>query len=150
MVEFEGTIFDRTCSILIDPRATLSYISPRLVEQCKLQGVKFKNPWLVQLATREKRRVLFKVNNCPLKLDGQPIIADLNFLPLGSYDILIGMDWLEKHWSLINCKIKTISYRDDVGERQEIQGVQKPLQLRPIIASQSAKCIRKGCQIYAI
>ena len=30
-------------------------------------------------------------------------------LPLGSYDILIGMDWLEKHWSVINCKTKTTS-----------------------------------------
>lgn len=97
MVEYEGTMFYQTCSILIDPDATLSYISPRVVEQCKLQVVKFKDPWLVQLATGEKRRVLSKVSNYPLKLDGQPIIADLIVLPLESCDILIGMDWLEKH-----------------------------------------------------
>jgi len=93
------------------------------VERCKLQAVKFKNPWLVQLAIGEKMRVFSKISNCPLKLAGQPIIADLNVLPLGSYSILIGMEWLEKHWSLINCKTKTISYRDEAVERQEIQGV---------------------------
>lgn len=74
----------------------------------------------------------------------------MNILPLGSYDILIGMDWLEKHWSLINCKTKTINFRDDKGERQEMQGIQKPLQIRPVTTSQIAKCIRKGYHIFAI
>ena len=31
-----------------------------------------------------------------------------------------------------------------------MQGIKKPLKLRPIIASQLNKCIRKGCQLYAI
>eukprot|EP00253_Pinus_taeda_P012017 PITA_12017 len=130
--------------------ATLSYISPKIVEQCKLQSEKFKNPWLVQLATGAKRRVLAKVNNCSLTIAGQPIVADLNVLPLGSYDILIGMDWLEKHWSLVNCKTKTIYYKDDHGEQQELQGIKHPVQIRPITTSQLAKCITKKCQIYAI
>ena len=108
----------------------MSYIIPNIVEQCCLQAVKFKNPWLVQLATRAKTRVFAKVDNCPLILANQSIMADLNVLPLRSYDILIDMDWLQKHWSLINCKTKTINYRDEQGERQEIQGIQKPLQLR--------------------
>ena len=77
-------------------------------------------------------------------------MADLNVLPLGSYDILIGMDWFEKHWSLINCKTKTINYQDEKRERQEMEGIQKALQIRPITTSQLAKCIRKGFQIYAI
>jgi len=124
MVEFEGKFFDHTISMLIDLGTTLSYISPKIVEKCKLQTVKFKNPWLVQLATGEKRRVLAKVNNCPLLLANQSIMVDLNVLLLGSYDILIGMDWLEKHWSLIHYKNKTINFRDEKGERQEIQGIQ--------------------------
>ena len=150
MVEFEGKISNLSIAILIDPGATLSYISPKIVEQCKLQSEKFKNLWLVQLATGAKRRVLAKINNCSLTIAGQPIVADLNILPLGSYDILIGMDWLEKHWSLVNCKTKTIYYKNDRGEQQELQGIKHPVQIRPITASQLAKCIRKKCQIYAI
>lgn len=77
-------------------------------------------------------------------------MAELNVLPLDSYDVLIGMDWLEKRWSIINCKRKTISYRDELGNEQEIQGILKPVQIRPITASQLAKCIRKKCQVYVI
>eukprot|EP00253_Pinus_taeda_P017798 PITA_17798 len=150
MVEFEGNISNLSLAILIDPGATLSYVSPKIVEQCKLQSEKFRNPWLVQLSTGAKRRVLAKINKCPLTIAGQPIVADLNILPLGSYDVLIGMDWLEKHWSLVNCKTKTIYCKDDHGEQQELQGIKHPVQIRPITASQLAKCIKKKCQIYAI
>eukprot|EP00253_Pinus_taeda_P004218 PITA_04218 len=150
MIEFEGKIFDRTVSVLVDPGATLSYISPKVVESCGLQTTKFKIPWLVQLATGTKRRVLTKVSNCPLKLAGQIITTELNVLPLGSYDVLIGMDWLERRWSIINCKTKIVSYRDELGMGKEIQGIQKPVQIRPIKASQLVKCIRNKCQIYAV
>eukprot|EP00253_Pinus_taeda_P027708 PITA_27708 len=150
MIEFEGKIFDRTVSVLVDPGATLSYVSPKIVENCKLQLAKFKNPWLVQLATGAKRPVLAKVSNYPLKIAGQTVTTDLNILPLGSYDILIGMDWLEKRWSVIDCKTKTISYQGELGNKQEIEGILKPVQVRPITASQLAKCIGKKCQIYAV
>lgn len=36
IVEFEGKIFNHIVSILIDLRATLSYVSPKIVEHCKL------------------------------------------------------------------------------------------------------------------
>jgi len=150
MVEFEGKISDLSVAVLIDPGATLSYVSPKVVENCKLQLVKFKNPWLVQLATGAKRRVLAKINNCSLTIAGQPVVADLNVLPLGSYDVLIRMDWLEKHWSLVNCKTKTIYYRNELGEKQEMQDIKRPVQVRPIIATQLKKCLRRGCQIYEI
>eukprot|EP00253_Pinus_taeda_P029138 PITA_29138 len=60
------------------------------------------------------------------------------------------MDWLEKHWSLVNCKRKTINYRDELGVRQELQGIKRSVQIQPITASQLEKCIRNGCRMYAI
>eukprot|EP00253_Pinus_taeda_P006325 PITA_06325 len=120
MVEFEGNISNLTVSVLIDPGATLSYVSPKVVERCKLQSSKFKNPWLVQLATGAKRRVTTKIKDCSFTIAGQPVTADVNVLPLGSYDILIGMDWLEKHWSLVDCKTKIIYFRDPLGNKKEV------------------------------
>eukprot|EP00253_Pinus_taeda_P008401 PITA_08401 len=128
MVELEGKILDLTVAILIEPGATLSYVSPKVVECCNLQPVKFKNPWLVQLATGAKRRVTAKINDCSFTIAGQPVMVDLNVLPLGSYDILIGMDWLERHWSLVDCKTKIIYYKDQHGARKEMQGIKRPVQ----------------------
>ena len=97
MIELEGKLLSQPVSILVDPGTSLSYVNPKLVEICKLQSQKFKNPWLVQLATGEKRKVCAKIPNCTLEIGEQQLTVDLNVLPLGSYDVLLGMDWLEKH-----------------------------------------------------
>ena len=58
MVEVEGKINQIPISILIDPGASLSYISPSLVEKCKLSIEKFARSWLVQLANGAKIKVI--------------------------------------------------------------------------------------------
>ena len=111
MIELEGTLLTEPVSILVDPGASLSYISPKLVELCKLKEQKFRNSWLVQLATGAKRKITTKIPNYVLEVAEQQIEVDLNILPLGSYDVLLGMDWLEKHWTVVDCKEKAISFR---------------------------------------
>jgi len=47
MIELEGKISNFTFSILVDPRASLSYISPKIVESCQLQANIFKKYFFV-------------------------------------------------------------------------------------------------------
>ena len=97
MVEVQGMIQNFSVSILIDPGASLSYISPSIVEKCKLTLKKFDKSWLVQLATETKQKVVNYVESCDLMMDQFENRVKLNVLPIGSYDILIEMDWIEKH-----------------------------------------------------
>ena len=92
MVEVAGNIVEKSISILIDPGSNHSYITPRVVEICTFKKVKHRKFWLVQLATGTKRKVSEVVEKCPLVMDGLATCVDLNVLPLGSYDVLIGMD----------------------------------------------------------
>ena len=78
--------------VLIESRSTHTYITPRIVEICAYKKLKHSKSWLVQLSTRTKRNVSEVVEKCPLVMSGLVTYADLNVLPLGSYDILIGMD----------------------------------------------------------
>lgn len=48
--------------------------------------------WLVQLAKSNKKRVHHWVRECAFDLNGIPISVHLNVLPLGSYNMLFGMD----------------------------------------------------------
>ena len=109
MVEVEGKINQTPIAILIDPGASLSYISPNLVEKCKLPVEKFVSSWLVQLATGAKRKVTSFVKNCAVIMDQFENFVKLNVPPLGSYDILIGMEWLEQHTVILNCYDKTFT-----------------------------------------
>ena len=94
MVEVAGKIVEQSVSILIDPGSTHSYITPRVVDICAFKKVKHRKSWLVRLATGTNRKVSEVVDKCPLVMDGLVTYVDLNIVPLGSYDFLIGMDWL--------------------------------------------------------
>ena len=89
MVEIEGMIKSKPISILIYPGASLSYVSPKIIEICKLILEKIDKPWLVQLATCTKCKVTSYVKDCELLMNDFITRDDLNILPLGSYDMLI-------------------------------------------------------------
>ena len=69
MVEVHSMIQNFYVSILIDPGASLSYISPTIVENCNLPLKKFDKSWLVQLATGTKRKVVNYVESCNLMIN---------------------------------------------------------------------------------
>ena len=92
MVEIEGKVSNTSISILIDPGAFRNYVSPKIVDLCKVNKLKHEKPWLVQLAMGTKRKVYEIVRDCEVNLNGFSSRINLNILPLGSYGILIGMD----------------------------------------------------------
>jgi len=87
MVSVEGMIKDKPISILIDPGASLNYVSPSIAENCKLQQNKFRKTWRVQQATGMKRNVVIYVKDCEVIMSGLQTQIELNVLPLGSYDV---------------------------------------------------------------
>jgi len=71
--------------------------------------------------------------------------VNLNILPLGSYDILIGMDWLESHKDVIDYLHKNFSSVDEEDKYHTMNEIYRPLSTRQISALQRKKCIRKRC-----
>ena len=125
MVEVEGNIPNKTNYILIDLGSTHSYITLRVVEICAFNKLKHSESWLVQLATRTKRKFSEIVEKCPLDMDGLFTYANMNILPLSSYDILIGMDWLEAHKVNIDCYNMTFECMDEEGNTRVLRGIPK-------------------------
>jgi hypothetical protein len=41
------------------------------------------------------------VKDSSIDMNGLDTKVDVNIIPLGSYDCLIGMDWLEKHHAIL-------------------------------------------------
>jgi hypothetical protein len=150
VVEIEGKINNTLIFVLIEPVTMLSYITPDVVKSNKHKKLKHAKSWLVQLVTGTKRKVVDFVLDFEFSLDGQSIRTNLNILPLGSYDMILGMDWLEKHKAILDCYTKILSYKDDFGTARSAQGIPKPVSVRQISMMQLKKCMRKGCQVYAI
>ena len=69
---------------------------------------------------------------------------DLNVLPLGSYDMIIGMDWLTKHKVILNCFDKTFTYVVEDQIVRKMRGVIKHVSLRQISSMQLKMCMKRG------
>ena len=58
-------------------------------------------------------------------MNGLNTCVDLNVLPLGSYDVLIGMDCLEDHRVKLDCYNNTFECMDEEGNPIVVIGIPK-------------------------
>nr|GEU47034.1 ATP-dependent DNA helicase PIF1-like [Tanacetum cinerariifolium] len=72
--------------------------------------------YAVELANERISEINTILRACTLGLLGHPFSIDLIPVELGSFDIIIGMDWLANHHAVIVCdeKIVQISFGDEV------------------------------------
>jgi len=75
---------------------------------------------LVQLATGTKKQVHHWVRVCVVELNGMPTSTHLNVLTLGSYSMILGMDWLYFNKTKVDCFDKAIECVDDSGENRTL------------------------------
>ena len=83
-------------------------------------------------------------------MDHFETFVNLNILPIGSYDILIGMDWLEQHRVILNCYDKTFTCINNDGKPISVKGIPRKTTVRKISALQLKRVVRKGCKVYAV
>jgi hypothetical protein len=123
MIEVECMIHNRTITILIDSGASHTYIDPNMVESFHFPRNKNGKSWLVHLATRAKRKVNEMVKSCIMDMNGMRDREYFNILPLGSYDFLIGMDWLDQHHAILYYHNKEFTFLDEEGNLRKVQGI---------------------------
>jgi hypothetical protein len=120
MIEMEGMINNQTLAILIDLGSSHSYIDPKMVESLQFPRRKHGKSWLVQLATGARRKFNEMVKSCLIDMNGLNTKEDLNILPLGSYECLIGMDWLDPLHALLNFHNKAFTCLDEEGNQRRV------------------------------
>jgi hypothetical protein len=87
--------------------------------------------------------------SCLVDMKGLSTKAELNILPLGSYDFLIGMDWLDQHHALLDCRNKRFTCLNKEGNQVTVQGIFRAMAVREISTLQLKKCYQKGYQLFA-
>jgi hypothetical protein len=89
------------------------------------------------------------VRSCSISLNEVNTNIDINIIPLGSYDIIIGVDWLEKNHVVLDWHNKTFTCLDEEGKHSTVKGVPRPISIREISALHLKRCFRKGWKLYA-
>nr|GEW31253.1 hypothetical protein [Tanacetum cinerariifolium] len=107
--------------------------------------------YAVELADKRISKTNIVLRGCTLGLLGHSFNIDLKPVELGSFDIIIGMDWLTNHNAVIVCdeKIVRIPYGGKVlivqGNGSDKGNKSK---LRIISRTKTQRYIKRGCQIF--
>ena len=116
------TLYNNEMHVLIDPGSTHSYVC---IEQLsdKLPSVE---PLAYDMLVTSPLRLSVRVNrvykNCPLMVHDREFSIDLIALTFHEFDLILGMDWLSKHWAIVDCDKKTILLKCSDLSEVTVQG----------------------------
>ncbi|GJZ46037.1 putative reverse transcriptase domain-containing protein [Tanacetum coccineum] len=146
-----GTFLLNNCyaTMLFDSGADKSFVSTTFSALLDVAPSTLDTSYAVELADGRISETNIVLRGCTLGLLGHPFDIDLMPVELGSFDVIIGMDWLAKYHALIVCdeKVVRIPYGDEVliirGDNCDSGS-----KLNIISCTRTQKYIEKGCQVY--
>jgi hypothetical protein len=150
VVESPGTLNHVNVKILFDFGAIDSFISPCALEKCGLAAYEHNDLKQVEMASREKPAVKPSIDNCLVDLGVCTTMLKVYVTALGTYDVIIKMDWLESHRAMVDCFAKRVLCIDDEGRLVEIHGVRRKVSLRFISTMKVKHCMRKFFRLYVV
>nr|GEV68883.1 reverse transcriptase domain-containing protein [Tanacetum cinerariifolium] len=137
--------------ILFDSGADRSFVSSTFSTLLDIIPDTLDVSYVVELADERISKTNIVLRGCTLGLLGHPLNIDLMPVELGSFEVIIGMDWLANHHVVIVCdeKIVRIPYGDEVliveGDRG---GKGEKSKLSIISCIKTHKYIKRGCPIF--
>ncbi|GJV47115.1 putative reverse transcriptase domain-containing protein [Tanacetum coccineum] len=99
---------DRYASILFDIRANRSFISTTFSSLIDITPTTLDHYYDVELADRKIIGINTIIRGCTLNFLNHPFNINLMPIELGSFDVIISMDWLSKYHAVIDCAEKII------------------------------------------
>ncbi|GJZ41357.1 putative reverse transcriptase domain-containing protein [Tanacetum coccineum] len=107
---------NRYASILFDTGADRSFVSTAFSSRIVITPTALDHDYNVELADGRIVGLNTIIRGCTLNLLNHPFNIDLMPVELGSFDVIIGMDWLAKYHAVIVCaeKIVRIPFGDEI------------------------------------
>nr|GEZ25237.1 putative reverse transcriptase domain-containing protein [Tanacetum cinerariifolium] len=142
---------NRYASILFDTGADRSFMSTAFSSLINIVPTPLENSYDVELADGKIVRVDTIIRGCTLNFLNHPFKIDLMPIELGSFDIIIGMDWLRRYHAMTVCneKLVRIPYGNETlifhGDKSNDE---RESQLTIILCSKAQEYMTKGCQIF--
>ena len=115
VVESTGKVNNVKLKILFDHDAIDSFISPYALDKCGLEACEHDDFELFEMASWVRQAVGLKVRGCQVDLGVCTTKMDAYVTNLGTYDLIVDMDWLEDHRAFMDCYAKNVLCLDDEG-----------------------------------
>nr|GEX53828.1 hypothetical protein [Tanacetum cinerariifolium] len=136
-------------SILFDTGANKSFVSTAFSSLININPSTRDYSYDVELADRQIIGINTIIQGCTLNLLNHPFNIDLMLVELGSFDVIVGMDWLKTYHAVIVCdeKIVRVPFRDETLIIR-CDGSNNGNQLNIISCTKTQKYLLKGYHVF--
>ncbi|GJV91285.1 putative reverse transcriptase domain-containing protein [Tanacetum coccineum] len=124
-----------------------SFVSISLASKLNIPPIILDTTYDIEMADGNLVGTNTVIQGCTMILLNQPFKIDLMPIKLGSFNIVIGMDWLSKYHARIICDEKVVHIPIN-GETLIIRGDQSKTRLNLISCIKTERYISRGCQIF--
>ncbi|GJT90120.1 putative reverse transcriptase domain-containing protein [Tanacetum coccineum] len=142
---------NRYASILFDTGADRSFVSTAFSSRIVITPTALDHDYNVELADGRIVGLNTIIRGCTLNLLNHPFNIDLMPVELGSFDVIIGMDWLAKYHAVIVCaeKIVRIPFGDEILiVRGDGSSNKHGTRLNIISCTKAQEYLTKGCHVF--
>ncbi|GJT10712.1 putative reverse transcriptase domain-containing protein [Tanacetum coccineum] len=138
---------NRYAFVLFDSGSDRSFMDTRFSSVLDIDPIKIGASYEVELADGRVVSTNTILKGCTLNLVNHVFEIDLMSIELGTFDVIIGMDWLVKHDAVIVCgeKVVCIPYRNKMLIFESDKGVSR---LKVISCIKARKYVERGCQLF--
>jgi len=107
---------------LFDSGSTHSFIASRFAQTLSLEPSQHTYEFRVATPLGKVIRTSSIYHDVALVVEGHGMAADLIWLPMEEFDLILGMDWLTRHDATIHCRRHRVSVRGTESEPWFITG----------------------------
>ncbi|GKB52594.1 putative reverse transcriptase domain-containing protein [Tanacetum coccineum] len=138
---------NRYASVLFDSGSDMSFVNISFSHLIDIKPVKLNTSYEVELANEKIASTNTVLRGCVLNLVDHLFEIDLMPIELGSFDVIVGMDWLVKCDAVIVCGKKEVHvpYKN---KTLVVKGDRGASRLRVISCIKARKYIERGCQLF--
>ncbi|GJR44913.1 putative reverse transcriptase domain-containing protein [Tanacetum coccineum] len=133
--------------VLFDSGADKSFVSISLASMLNIPPITIDTFYNIEMADGNLVSTNTVIQGATLTLLNQPFKINLMPIKLGSFDFVIGMDWLSKYHAKIICDEKVIHIPIN-GETLIIPGDRSKTRLSHISCIKTKRYISRGCQVF--
>ncbi|GJS56713.1 putative reverse transcriptase domain-containing protein [Tanacetum coccineum] len=133
--------------VLFDSGANKSFVSISLASMLNIPPITLDTTYDIEMAYGNLVGTNTVIQGCTLILLNQPFEIDLMPIKLGSFDVVLGMDWLSKYHARIICDEKVVHIPID-GETLIIGGDRSKTRLSLMSCNKIKRYISRGYQVF--
>ncbi|KAJ9535195.1 hypothetical protein OSB04_un001722 [Centaurea solstitialis] len=132
-------------TVLFNSGADKSFVSLEFRPKINKKSQNLKEDHIIEYSNGELVRANKVIRKCTLGFAGKDFSIDLIPIKIGSFDIIVGMDWMSKHRATICCAEKIVALALPDGGLLEVYGDKPKRDIKIVSYIKMRGHLRKEC-----